>query len=435
MILFLKDENLVVSKKRLILVELNEFNEELLQKASNDLNLRNIRKFLHMQKSETISLDKNEHFGLDPWVQWVSIHTGCPHEIHKIDHLADVKNLKYPQIWEILGEKGFSSGIWGAMNSSKNNAKGCCFFLPDPWTYYENASPDKINDFLALPRYFSKNYLSLSIFKVIQKFFKMLKFLTFEINLLYLYKEISYSFICLLRVGLNDNLLFSLFDLISAKVFVKYKRKFDPNLSIIFFNCLAHAQHKEWSRNRISGDMKITIKTVDRILGIILDELEEKDSLVVLNGLGQKNVDGANYFIYRQNNPKVFLKNLEINFVHLEQCMTNESHVTFASNSDLQNAITLLKKASINEEKLFVVERDKENAKKIFFQLNYYKSLDKDAKFFIDKREYKFFKYFSLLARRTGAHTPYGAAFSKNFELKSSLYNHEISESILNYFS
>ena len=115
--------------------------------------------------------------------------------------------------------------------------------------------------------------------------------------------------------------------------------------------------------------------------------------------------------------------------------MTNESHVTFASNSDLQNAITLLKKASINEEKLFVVERDKENAKKIFFQLNYYKSLDKDAKFFIDKREYKFFKYFSLLARRTGAHTPYGAAFSKNFELKSSLYNHEISESILNYFS
>ena len=108
-----------------------------------------------MQKSETISLDKNEHFGLDPWVQWVSIHTGYPHEIHQIDHLADVKNLKYPQIWETLGEKGFSSGIWSAMNSSKNNAKGCCFFLPDPWTYYENASPEKINDFLALPRYFS----------------------------------------------------------------------------------------------------------------------------------------------------------------------------------------------------------------------------------------------------------------------------------------
>ena len=60
-----------MSKKRLILVELNEFNEGLLRKASNDLNLRNINKFLGMQKSETISLDESEHFGLDPWVQWV----------------------------------------------------------------------------------------------------------------------------------------------------------------------------------------------------------------------------------------------------------------------------------------------------------------------------------------------------------------------------
>ena len=424
-----------MSKKRLILVELNEFNEELLRKASNDLNLRNIKKFLHMQKSETISLDKNEHFGLDPWVQWVSIHTGCPREIHQIDHLADVKNLKYPQIWETLGEKGFSSGIWGAMNASRNNAKGCCFFLPDPWTYYENAIPKKINDFLALPRYFSKNYLSLSFLRVVPKFLKMLRFLIFEINLLYLSKEIFYSFICLLRVGLNDNLLFSLFDLISAKVFVKYKRKFDPDFTIIFFNCLAHAQHKEWSKNNISDDMKITLKTVDRILGIIFDEVKEKDSLIVLNGLGQKNVDGANYFIYRQNNPKVFLKNLEIKFSNLEQCMTNESHVTFENDSDLQNAIYLLKKASINGKKLFFVERDKEKTKKIFFQLDYYDSIDKDAKFLIDNREYKFFKYFSLLARRTGAHTPYGAAFYKNFKLKSSLYNHEISKSILNYFT
>ena len=275
-----------MSKKRLILIELNEFNEGLLKKASNDLNLRNIKKFLDMHKSETISPDNKEHFGLDPWVQWVSIHTGHPHEIHRIDHLADVKNLKYPQIWETLGEKGFSSGVWGAMNSSRNNAKGCCFFLPDPWTYYENALPEKINDFLALPRYFSKNYLSLSFLRVIPKIFKMLRFLILEINLLYIYKEIFYSFICLLRIGLNDNLLFALFDLISAKVFVKYKRKFDPNFTIIFFNCLAHAQHKEWSKNNISCDMKMTLNTVDRILGIIFDELAEKDSLIVLNGLG-----------------------------------------------------------------------------------------------------------------------------------------------------
>ena len=131
----------------------------------------------------------------------------------------------------------------------------------------------------------------------------------------------------------------------------------------------------------------------------------------------------------------MFLKNLEIKFSNLEQCMTNESHVTFESDLDMQNAINLLEKASINGEKLFVVDRDQENTKKIFFQLNFYKSIDKDASFLIGKKEYKFFKYFSLLARRTGAHTPYGAAFCKNFKLKSSLYNHQISNSIINYFT
>ena len=101
--------------------------------------------------------------------------------------------------------------------------------------------------------------------------------------------------------------------------------------------------------------------------------------------------------------------------------MTNESHVTFENDSDLQNAINLLEKASINGEKLFMVDRDKENIKKIFFQLNYYQFIEKDASFIIDRKEYKFFKYFSLLARRTGAHTPYGTAFCKNFKLKNAI--------------
>ena len=178
--------------KSLTIIELNEFNEGLLEIASKDLKLNNIKKFLAMNCSETISQNEKEHFGLDPWVQWVSIHTGFPHNIHKIDHLADVKKLNYPQIWETIGEKGFSSGIWGAMNSSRNNAKGCCFFLPDPWTYSEKALPNNINDFLALPRYFSKNYLSLSFLKISSKVLRMIKFLIFEVNIFYLRKEIFY---------------------------------------------------------------------------------------------------------------------------------------------------------------------------------------------------------------------------------------------------
>ena len=83
------------------------------------MDLKNIQRFLELDSSVTISTNEIEHHGLDPWVQWVSVHTGVPHESHQIDHLAETNNLKYPQIWDVLGKEGYTSGLWGIMNSSK----------------------------------------------------------------------------------------------------------------------------------------------------------------------------------------------------------------------------------------------------------------------------------------------------------------------------
>ena len=51
---------------------------------ANTHKLKNILKLLDFKSSQTISMDEIEHHGLDPWVQWVSIHTGVPHKEHKI---------------------------------------------------------------------------------------------------------------------------------------------------------------------------------------------------------------------------------------------------------------------------------------------------------------------------------------------------------------
>ena len=169
-----------MTKKRLLIIELNEFNEDLLFRGANTHKLKNILKLLDFKSSQTISMDEIEHHGLDPWVQWVSIHTGVPHKEHKITHLADISRLAFPQIWEKIGDLGLSSGIWGAMNASLNKAKGCCFFLPDPWTFSEKAIPEKLNNFLALPRFYSKNYLSISCRKLFNSFIKLIFFIFFQ---------------------------------------------------------------------------------------------------------------------------------------------------------------------------------------------------------------------------------------------------------------
>ena len=420
-------------KKRLLLVELNEFNEELLREASCKFKLKNIQKLLSLKSSKTRSQDNQEHFGLDPWVQWVSIHTGQPSNIHNIKHLGDVEDLNNIQIWEELGNHGFSSGIWGAMNASLKNTKCSCFFLPDPWTFSEKAVPNKLNNFLSLPRYYAKNYLKPSIKYLFKSSINLINFLLLDFNFFYAIKEIIYSTKIILFYGLNNTILFSLFDLISHKIFIRYKKKYDPNFSLIFLNCLAHAQHESWGVDRINNGIKITLIVVDKILGNLFLNINKNESLVVINGLGQKNVDGQEYCIYRQIDPIYFLSAMGIKFKNLEQCMTNESHVFFQTKKELNVAFDLLNEATVGGKKMFHVEL-KKNGYGLFYQLDIFEKINIDEKFIFGDNTFKFYKFFDLLALRTGAHVPVGKTFYQNISLNKSFYNHQIYKPILNFF-
>ena len=55
-------------KEKILLIELNEFNIDLLKRGAEKLGLRNIKKILKFNHSETFSEDSLESQGLDPWV-------------------------------------------------------------------------------------------------------------------------------------------------------------------------------------------------------------------------------------------------------------------------------------------------------------------------------------------------------------------------------
>jgi hypothetical protein len=137
----------------MILLEINEFNPQLMDRASDAMQGKNLKRLLSLHHSSTLADETHERFGLDPWVQWVSIHTGVPATKHKVAHLGDVPNLGFPQIWEDLSSLGFRSGVWGAMNASKSNCDKCDFFFPDPWTFSEQAYPGKTIKTCAQKRY------------------------------------------------------------------------------------------------------------------------------------------------------------------------------------------------------------------------------------------------------------------------------------------
>lgn len=415
-----------------LFLELNEFNEPLLREASEELHLKNIERLLQFHKSETWTEDVYESDFLEPWVQWVSIHTGIPSSEHQIKHLGDVPHLKTPQIWEKLSEKGISSGIWGAMNASRNQAANCLFFLPDPWTASEVAFPEELNALLNPLRFISKNYRSsLAIVQQIGNLIRLFK----RNNLgKCLAKESFLLLKNILRHKGKPFVFVSFLDYLSTRLFLKYKERYHPNFSLLFLNSIAHLQHHEWKNRKIvlKDPLAHGFKTIDVILGHIMNAMKPDDLLIVTNALSQKNTsDEKPWILYRQIDHQKFLQAVGISDARVEAHMTHDAHLFFPSAFSARKAKEILQKVQIKDSRLFHVESYPNEPLKLFYRIQFTDALPKDAHFEVSGKRFPFFDLFSAIVQRTGKHVQTGTLFCNKPLFSSRIFNHEIGDKLL----
>lgn len=425
-------------QKRLSLIELNEFALELFERGTQELILPNIAKLLTMNSSVTTTDDRIEHRGLDPWVQWVSVHTGVPSSTHGIIHLGDTpSNLNVQQIWQVLSTHGISSGIWGAMNATREGAPNCQFFLPDPWTFSEDAYPDKLNSLLSLPRYYSKNYLDVSPREFLKHTFQLIKFVVGSGSVMRLVRQMPLILRGIFKNGINNAILFSLFDLFSAILFIEQKNKSKPQFSLIFLNSIAHLQHHKWeSGHKLNSDLRFGLRVIDRALGLLFESMGDDEAVVIMNALTQRNIVGEDVKIcYRQINPTKFLTSVGLDYVKVEQLMTNDAHVFFKDVNDRKIAARELEKVRIFDKALFQVEIDGQNPLKLFYQIDFWDELKTDAALRINGRESNFSDHFEAIVARTGSHISNGNIFYSGIDIPEKIYNHELINYIYSYFS
>lgn len=420
----------------MILLEVNEFSPDLMRLAAKELNASNLTRLLQMRCSNTTTDDKYERFGLDPWVQWVSIHTGRLSSEHGIKHLGDVPALEHPQLWETLSSMGISSGVWGAMNASKGSADKCKFFFPDPWSYSESAFPSDLNNLLDFPRYYSKNYTDLSFIKSFIGIFKAFSFCLRPSIFRAMLPIIPELVKNIYKYRFQEYLLFVLFDLVNASMFSAYYRKYKPEFAVLFLNSLAHLQHHKWTKkNELSEEMKITFLLFDKLLGIVFSVLEDNQPILVANAFSQYCSFDENEFLYRQKNPEKFLQCVNISFEKVEQAMTNDGHVFFNSVTEAINAVEILENAKIDDVPLFHVDYDASDELKVFFQVAVWKDLEENTILRINGKDIYFFDVFERITRRSGSHLQAGHVFSRGIDLPSDMYNHKIYDFVINHFN
>tara|TARA_Y100000591_G_C21808559_1_gene686453 strand:- start:400 stop:1734 length:1335 start_codon:yes stop_codon:yes gene_type:complete len=442
-------------KKNLLAVHLNEFNYKYLKEGAKKYKKNNILNFLTLSKLDTFTRDKKQNKDLDPWVQSVSINVGKSSKSHKILNLGESLKKKTNQIWDVLSKKKISCSIWGTMNSKLNKNDYIQLYFPDPWNFSDQIIPKKLNNLFYLPRYFSKNYTNVSIFRIIYYsiyfLFSSLQngCLNFYLKYFFLFSKI------ILKKGLKNYILFFIFDLISLHIFYERLRKNKSQFSLIFLNSLAHFQHNNWDEKE---NEKYYFIFADIIISYILKISKNYQSTIIYNGFTQKKIKTE--YLLRPRDPTIFLKKLNLNFIKIEQDMTNGGVIFFRNKKELD-----INKKKLNQFKVFGLKPFKITIlsnKTLFYKIqiktfsklnelnlnqikkynyrNFFSYYDKKKfKFFISdrfKNEEIFFSNIEFI-KCTGKHVNSGIILKKNFNIKEKLKleNHKIFENVVRHFS
>ena len=116
----------------MIFVALNELNIDYVRRYIGKGFLPTFKRLLESECAETFSEENSTH--LEPWIQWVTVHTGKDFAEHGVFRLGDITQTPdLVQIFEELEDAGCSVGVVSAFNAD-NRLRNAAFFIPDPWT-------------------------------------------------------------------------------------------------------------------------------------------------------------------------------------------------------------------------------------------------------------------------------------------------------------
>lgn len=402
----------------MFLIELNEYNREMLQRLCAVTPLPNIENILTWQHCATYTPDLSSSGFLDPWCQWVSVHTGQPSSQHQLKNLGDVPSKATKQLWEHWSDRGESSVVWGVMNASRAKANGCIAFIPDPWTFTEDAFPARYQGLISLPRYLSKNYLSPSKRHLVKESFGLLWTGLRSTKARDWYHGAKILASGARQFGKAHLTSIVLFEYFSAMAFLRAIERFKPDHSILFLNMLAHAQHHYWIDKDPSKSPQLiyVAKVIDEIIGNCLAAHQSDvkgQQIAMLNAISQKNTnDEPAWILYVPKSHAEFLNIFDIGSNHVEPLMTNDAHVFFETEEAADRGERRLRALEIHGKPLLHVERHSSNRNQIFYKGIFSQALDANDIINCENISVPFFEYFTKIVQRTGRHVQEGDILS-----------------------
>jgi hypothetical protein len=404
--------------KRLILLELNEINFDVVEKyvAADPAKFPALRDLLLGARIRTIC-EKHYH-ELEPWIQWVSVHTSKTYAEHGVFRLGDIVGSKAPQIFEQLEQSGYKVGAISAMNA-ENRLSYPAYFIPDPWTKTPTDSSwwsrslwkaisQAVND-NAKARITVKSALQIALgilrFSPIRHYGKYL-------SLAALSRRKPWLKALVLDLLLHD---------FHWAMFNNKK----PDFSVLFLNAGAHIQHHyffnagpirknstnknpTWYVAENEDPLADLLGLYDMIVG---EYFTRSDTDVLLaTGLAQKPYDRVKFY-YRLNTHTDFLRGLGIPFKNVLPRMTRDFLIEFENVHDALAAQNLLEMIRVDDGDVPLFGEIDNRGTSLFVTLTYANEVTASTNYCVGDRRLPLLPDVCFVAIKNGMHQEEGFAF------------------------
>lgn len=353
---------MAASAHRLLLLEFNELCPSLIERFMAEGALPNFKRL--RERSRAFITHTNEPV-LEPWIQWVTVHTGVPLDQHGIVDLDEAGKLEHEAFWD--GVKSDNVLLMCPMNVRFNRTDGS-IFMPDPWAASQVPSRE-IEPFYRFVRSAVNTHARSSGFEA-RVAWNALRYLahhgmTFT-TLFALIQQLIQE-----RVGSKDVKWrrATMLDTLSWDVFSHFWRsERRPRIGVFFSNATAHYQHKYWRHHDPDafelkpdkGEMRCYGKAIrygyqglDDLLGKAMSMAGTDTAIVLCTALSQQPMldyearGGKSMFL-----PKDFKRLLEAlgapSNVRVEQVMAEEARLHYESPAAAELAHVALKAVKTN---------------------------------------------------------------------------------------
>lgn len=332
-----------------IVLEFNELVPDLLDRFIAEGYLPNFER-LRSEAVVAVTDAEEEAPLLEPWIQWVTVHTGLTYAEHRCFDLNDGARFNAPRVWDLVSRAGGKVWVCGSMNAGVAAGTIDGHMLPDPWA----------NEIEALPQGFFEPYTNL-VRAYVQEHSSgrpdvavgdILRFGRFMIANGLSAKTIWATLRQLVserrdrthwrRATILDRLQWDMFHAI-------YKAN-RPVFATFFLNSTAHFQHFHWREmepdrftvqssaedRRVYGDaIRFGYEQMDKLVGEALDLAGPETSVVLCTALSQQpmltfEAEGGRQ-IFRQYDHKALLAFAGItDFLDYSPIMSQQFVLTFA---------------------------------------------------------------------------------------------------------